>query len=66
LVVTGLEDASIPAQRALLNVLSEKRVILEDDEGEWVWNLPEGFIVVYVCVADPRERPAIHKSLVSF
>ncbi|KIM75934.1 hypothetical protein PILCRDRAFT_826765 [Piloderma croceum F 1598] len=63
LVVTGLEDAGMPAQRSLLKVLSEKRVILEDDEGEWVWNLPDGFIVVYICVADPRERPAIHKSL---
>ena len=66
LVVTGLENAGVPAQRALLKVLSENRVILDDDEGDWVWNLPEGFIVVYVCVADPRERPAIHKSLVSF
>jgi hypothetical protein len=66
LVVTGLEDAGMPVQRSLLKVLSEKRVILEDDEGEWVWNLPDDFIVVYICVADPRERPAIHKSLVSF
>jgi hypothetical protein len=30
------------------------------------WNLPEGFIVVYVCPLDPRERPAIHKSLVRY
>ena len=66
LVITGLEDAGVRSQRAFLKVLPEKRVILEDDEGEWVWNLPEGFIVVYVCVADPKERPAIHKSLVSF
>jgi len=65
LVITGLENAGVPAQRALLKVLSEKRVILNDGDGDWVWNLPEEFIMVYVCVADPRERPAIHKSLVS-
>jgi hypothetical protein len=65
LVITGLENAGVPAQRALLQVLSDKRAVLDDQDGDWVWNLPEGFIVVYVCVADPRERPPIHKSLVS-
>jgi hypothetical protein len=30
-----------------------------------VWNLPEGFIIVYVSPMDVRERPVIHKSLVS-
>jgi len=64
-VISGLENASMPAQRALSQVLSEKTIILDDYDGDWVWNLPKGFIVVYVCVADPRERPAIHKSLVS-
>ncbi|KAL4262553.1 hypothetical protein AB1N83_005471 [Pleurotus pulmonarius] len=28
-----------------------------------VWNLPDGFIIVYVCGKDPHERPAIHHSL---
>jgi hypothetical protein len=39
----------------------------EENEGpeDGVWNLPEGFIIVYVCPLDPRERPKIHKSLVS-
>ena len=50
-------------QRALSDVLSEKRVVLEgQDDG--VWNLPEGFITVYVCPWNARERPAIHKTLV--
>lgn len=35
---------------------------LEDEDG--VWNLPDGFIMVYVCPWDARERPAVHKSLV--
>lgn len=65
LVISGLENASLPSQRALLKVLSEKRVVLDESEGNLVYNLPQGFIVVYVCAADPRERPAIHKTLVS-
>ncbi|KAG5636322.1 hypothetical protein H0H81_008406 [Sphagnurus paluster] len=28
------------------------------------WNLPTGFILVYVCPWNPRERPQIHKTLV--
>lgn len=63
LVISGLENAGTPAQRALLQVLSDKTAVLENGEGSRACNLPEGFIVVYVCVADPRERPAIHKSL---
>lgn len=67
LVISGLENAGLHAQRALLKVLSEKTVVLDGHDGEGsLWNLPECFIVVYVCVADPRERPAIHKSLVGF
>ena len=65
LVISGLENVGVPAQRALLKVLTDKRLALEDIEGDWIWNLPEGFMVVYVCAADPRERPGIHKSLVS-
>jgi hypothetical protein len=80
LVVSGLEHASRVVQGALVQVLDESRVILEgnnrsedgrgrgeENEGpeDGVWNLPEGFIIVYVCPLDPRERPKIHKSLVS-
>ncbi|KAK0462781.1 hypothetical protein IW261DRAFT_1527274, partial [Armillaria novae-zelandiae] len=30
-----------------------------------VWNIPDGFMLIYVCPLNPRERPAIHKNLVS-
>ncbi|KDQ27539.1 hypothetical protein PLEOSDRAFT_1104223 [Pleurotus ostreatus PC15] len=33
------------------------------DELDGVWNLPDGFIIVYVCGKDAHERPAIHHSL---
>lgn len=65
LVISGLENAQGLPQRALLKVLSDKRVALDDSDGNLIYNLPHGFIVVYVCAADPRERPAIHKTLVS-
>lgn len=76
LVVSGLEHAGMPAQRALVDVLRDRRVVLDgtsnlsgrskpDDDLDGVWNLPDGFILVYVCPWDPRERPAIHKTLVS-
>lgn len=84
LVVSGLELTSGATQRALVEVLTERRVVLEGGKDEkteghgkkssrdhrefvtdGVWNLPEGFIMVYVCSLDPRERPKIHKSLVS-
>ncbi|KDR67575.1 hypothetical protein GALMADRAFT_79688 [Galerina marginata CBS 339.88] len=81
LVISGLESGSDSTQRALTNVLAEKRVVLEgqkdnlaegsrsirhlsgNDQEDGVWNLPEGFIVIYVCPWNARERPAIHKSL---
>ncbi|KAJ7693305.1 hypothetical protein B0H17DRAFT_1059662 [Mycena rosella] len=67
LVICGLENATVPSQRALSRVLAEKRVILEDEDGDEafdeVWNLPDGFLMVYVCPIDARERPAIHKTL---
>ncbi|CAK5281329.1 unnamed protein product [Mycena citricolor] len=65
LVVSGLENSALSSQRALTRVLAEKRVVLEeeDDVYDEVWNLPEGFITVYVCPVDPHERPAIHKNL---
>ncbi|KAJ7091116.1 hypothetical protein C8R44DRAFT_817080 [Mycena epipterygia] len=67
LVISGLENATLPSQRALTRVLAEKRVVLEDEDGDEgydeVWNLPDGFLMVYVCPIDARERPAIHKTL---
>ncbi|KAF7376435.1 hypothetical protein MSAN_00059100 [Mycena sanguinolenta] len=67
LVISGLENATLPSQRALSRALAEKRVILEDEDGDEdydeVWNLPDGFIMVYVCPLDARERPPIHKTL---
>lgn len=88
LVVSGLEYTRPSYQRSLVQVLSEKRVIInaqveelkeevgqgkisaapelipEDESEDGMWNLPENFIMVYVCPINPRERPAIHKSLV--
>lgn len=70
LVISGLHHASRLSQCALAQVLSEKRVVLDKNPGQitadedGVWNLPEGFLVIYVCPFDSRERPAIHKTLV--
>jgi hypothetical protein len=61
IVFSGLEH-SAPAQRALLQVLAEKRV---EDEVDGVCILPENFMAVYVCPVDPRERPKIHTALVN-
>jgi hypothetical protein len=68
LVMSGIEHASAQSQRALINMLNDRQVVLHKggDETPSVHNLPEGFILVYVCAADSRERPAIHKTLVSF
>lgn len=63
-VITGLEYAGNPAQRALLQALSDQSFVLEDDP-ETVWRLPPGFMVVYVCANDAWERPKIHPSLVN-
>ncbi|KDQ55819.1 hypothetical protein JAAARDRAFT_37239 [Jaapia argillacea MUCL 33604] len=64
-VVSGLEHAGLPAQRALLQALSERRLVVDEDDTEigQVRNLPEDLIVVYVCPWDPREKPAIYKAL---
>jgi len=62
-VITGLEHAGTPAQRALLQALSDQSFVLEDDP-ETVWRLPPDFMVVYVCANDAWERPKIHSSLV--
>ncbi|KAF9073617.1 hypothetical protein BDP27DRAFT_1417088 [Rhodocollybia butyracea] len=84
LVISGLENASIASQRTLVDVLTERRVVLEDDieirgknyrhstksatdtdttNMSSVWPLPQGFLLVYVCSLDERERPPIHKPL---
>ncbi|KAF9022040.1 hypothetical protein BDZ89DRAFT_1070966 [Hymenopellis radicata] len=73
IVVSGLEHASLPSQRALTRVLLDKRLIFDShergrsasagDDLDGVWNLPDNFFMVYVCPHDPRERPAIHKTL---
>nr|GAT58541.1 predicted protein [Mycena chlorophos] len=66
-VVSGLENATLSSQRALARALAEHCVILEDEDGDEtydeVWNLPDGFIIVYVCAFDPWEQPNIDKTL---
>jgi hypothetical protein len=67
LVLTGLEHCSVPCHRLLLRTLLERRVTLgEDLDGAELSfrELPQNFILIYVCPFDPRERPPIHKSLV--
>lgn len=65
-VVSGLEHASVPCQRALLRTFLEGRIALDEDDGpeSFAKDLPPDFFVVYVCPWNPRERPKIHKSLV--
>lgn len=65
-VVTGLEHSSVPCQRALLRTLLENRVTFDEGPGgakHTSWDLPDDFVLVYVCAFDPRERPSVHKSL---
>jgi hypothetical protein len=73
LVVSGLENVGLPAQRALLLAISNRRVDLDEDSytrerqpvGETgVWSLPDDFLLIYVCHVEPQERPNIHKGLV--
>jgi hypothetical protein len=67
LVLTGLEHCSAPCHRLLLRTLLERRVTFDEDSGGAELSfreLPQNFILVYVCPFDPRERPPIHKSLV--
>lgn len=63
-VITGLEFSGTPAQRTLLQALSDQSFVLEDDP-ETVWKLPPDFMVAYVCANDAWERPKIHPSLVN-
>lgn len=76
LVISGLEYASARVQNTLWTAMDEGRIMLgnnagpvSDQQGQWkagMWMLPEEFLVVYVCpIGDGRERPFIHKSLVS-
>ncbi|KAI0823616.1 hypothetical protein BC628DRAFT_1411399 [Trametes gibbosa] len=77
-VVSGLENATLPTQRALMKVLAERRLIIDRhgdnggdstereadaDAEDGTWNLPDGFVMVYVCRTDPFERPAILRGL---
>ena len=70
MVVSGLELASLPSQKAVLRTLMERNVVMSDegvfghDQDGLTLGLPDGFFMVYVCRADPRERPPIYKSLV--
>ncbi|KAJ4493764.1 hypothetical protein C8J55DRAFT_499717 [Lentinula edodes] len=63
LVLSGLENASLASQRALTEVLIEKRVVIDDTDLSGVWPFPKDFILVYICPLDERERPPIHKPL---
>ncbi|KAK7692351.1 hypothetical protein QCA50_003976 [Cerrena zonata] len=68
LVLSGLENTEVSAQRTLMQVLTDRRLVLDNDEmgdmGE-VWNLPEDFFCVYVCSLDPSDRPPVLLGLVS-
>lgn len=69
-VVSGLELASLPSQKAVLRTLAERKIIVSDggifghDQDGLTLEFPDGFFMVYVCRADPRERPPVYKSLV--
>ncbi|KAF8840700.1 hypothetical protein BDN67DRAFT_607442 [Paxillus ammoniavirescens] len=68
-VVSGLEQANLPAQKAVLQTLAERKLILSEEgtfghgRDSLVLELPEDFLMVYVCRSDPRERPPIYQSL---
>jgi hypothetical protein len=67
LVVSGLEYTTLPAQRAFLRALHERKIVL-DAESERLnntWKLPPDFIVVYVCPLNAYDRPPILRTLVS-
>ncbi|KAG2135486.1 hypothetical protein DEU56DRAFT_807276 [Suillus clintonianus] len=70
IVVSGLEHASLPAQRAVLRTLAEKKLVVadnhSDNEPELLLDLPDDFIMVYVCRLDPHERPPIYTSLLDW
>ncbi|KAG6856336.1 hypothetical protein H0H87_005454 [Tephrocybe sp. NHM501043] len=37
--------------------------LFQSAEYEGTWNLPDGFVMVYVCPWNSRERPSIHRTL---
>ncbi|KAL4078286.1 hypothetical protein V8B97DRAFT_1865810 [Scleroderma yunnanense] len=69
IVVSGLEHGSLEAQKALLRTLADRKLVLSDDWAKepsqvpTVFDLPEDFILIYVCRLDARERPSIYQSL---
>ncbi|KAG2756248.1 hypothetical protein P692DRAFT_20792787 [Suillus brevipes Sb2] len=70
IVVSGLEHASLPAQRAVLRTLVERKLTVSDNHSEiepgLQLDLPDDFIMVYVCRLDPYERPPIYNSLLDW
>ncbi|TFY62564.1 hypothetical protein EVJ58_g3777 [Rhodofomes roseus] len=60
-VVSGLEHAGLQAQRALSQVLAQRKLALDEDGS--TWNLPDDFLMVYVCKTDPFERPPLLRGL---
>ena len=66
LVLSGLEYTTLPAQRALLRVLHERKIVLDPDgeQSNNAWKLPSDFIVVYVCPVNAYDRPPILRTLV--
>lgn len=78
IVISGLENTSLSSQRVLAQVLAEKRISLDDFHGDSrppqdgpheldsddSTCLPDDFILVYICLIDPRERPNLHHALV--
>lgn len=77
LVISGLEYVEIPAQRVLLRVLQDRKVVLDNDSVfgmqsvdfypsfDRTWELPLDFMMVYVCALDQHERPPVLETLVS-
>lgn len=61
LVISGLETTLPSMQRALLNVILENHVVLDEHQ----LKLPEDFLIVCLCPNDIFEKPHIHDSLVS-
>ena len=68
LVISGLEHVEIPAQRALLRTLQCRRLSVVADPSAYgadsMWDLPQDFMMVYICPLDSHERPQILETLV--
>lgn len=66
IVVSGLEHASLQSQKAILRTLAVRKLAFPLDrtsDTDQVFDLPENFILIYICRLDTRERPPIYKSL---